>query len=130
MKKKENTVLWSAKTCACGKDVLHCNTAVTRGQHVACFPQRQRVTIYPFVLGKEKIIKDGLTEFMMYANLRLAVAPAICTLALLAEFLPVTPTSKTQFENFNDQLFHPEHIANSITLVIIKLFILPERMGE
>ena len=79
--------------CACGKDMLHCNTAVTHGQHVAC---SRNVMIYPFFLGKEeKVIKDGLTEFAILANLRLAVGPASCTFALLAEFLPAMPLLKT-----------------------------------
>lgn len=33
-------------------------------------------------------------------------------------------------QNFNNHLFQPKHIANSITLAINKHFILPERMGE
>lgn len=58
----------------------------------------------------------------MYAYLRVPVAPAICALALLTEFLPVTPTSKTRAEGFNSDVFQPKNIANFVTLSVLKLF--------
>lgn len=63
----------------------------------------------------------------MYANLQVPVAPA-----QLVEFSPAMPTWEIGklVESFNDDLFEPKHISNFITLFIIELFILQEKMGE
>lgn len=53
----------SQHAAACRKKkVLHWNTAITRGQHVACFSQRQHIMIYPFFLNINKWISlsDGI----------------------------------------------------------------------
>lgn len=79
--------------------MFHCNTAVTHEQHIACFLLRQHVMICLFLLRLWRNLINSLAELAMYANLWLLVAPAICAFALLAQFLPAPPTSKTDIES-------------------------------
>lgn len=65
----------------------------------------------------------------MYANLRVQVAPSICALALLVEFLPAMPTLKTHAGSFNSDVSQPKYMANLVALSLYKTFILPKRIG-